>query len=256
MAQNVFKGFNGLKPEQTPRVMPYRVDLTNAVAVTADWQNLYGVPEVGNIIVGFGPYGSSVDIDLFAEMQANGMRFVQSVYVDNSYNPGILLIYNPTTRQQITVTSFSQGWFPLVAVADYKFHIVFVDRTGQFQSRGYVDLLFLDTPMPVGQWNTRNEKTGRWEDFSGTIAVGGTFQLIGATNAFARGVFIQNPVAATEPLYVNPVAASTGTATIGQSLALAPGQFYQDKAEPYIWRAWRVMAATAGHAFACWEIVV
>jgi hypothetical protein len=256
MAQNVFKGFNGLKPEGSPHVIPYRVDLTNAVGVTAEWQNLYGVPEVGNIIATFGPYGSSVDIDLFAEMQAAGLRFIQSVYVDNSYNPGILLLYNPTTRQQITVTAFSQGFFPLIAVADYKFHIVFVDRTGQFASRGYVDLLFLDSPMPVGAWNTRNEKTGRWEDFSGTIAVGGSFQVIGATNAFCRGVFIQNPLNATEPLYCNPVAATTGGATAAQSLALAPGQSYQDKAEPYIWRAWRLMAATAGHPFTYWEIVV
>jgi hypothetical protein len=116
-------------------------------------------------------------------------------------------------------------------------------------------LLFLDVPMPVGAWNTRNEKTARWEDFSGTITTGGAFQVIGATNAFARGVFIQNPLSATEPLYANPVAATTGGATAAQSIALAPGQWYQDKAEPWIWRSWRLSAATTGHAFTFWEIV-
>jgi hypothetical protein len=255
MAQNVFKGFNSLKPQAGPRVIPYRVDLTNAIAVTADWQNLFGVPEAGGIITNFGPYGSSVDFDLFAELQANGMQFIQSVYIDNSYNPGVLLLYNPTTRQQVNVPPYSQGFFPIVAVADYKFHLVFVDRTGQFQTRGYVDLLFLDVPMPVGAWNTRNEKTARWEDFSGTITTGGSFQLIGATNAFARGIFVQNPLSALEPLYLNPVAASTVSATTAQSIALAPGQWYEDKAEPCIWRSWRISAATTGHAFTCWEIV-
>jgi hypothetical protein len=258
--QNVFQGFNGSFPHDNargkgPKIIPYRVDLTNAQPVTADWQNTFGMPEAGGIVATFGPYGAFTEFDLLQEMTNSSTDFIQCVYVDNSYNPGVLMLQNATTRQSITIPAYSQGFVPLVAARDYKFRLTFVDRTGQFQSRGFVDLVFLNTPMPAAVWNTRNEKTARWEDFSGSIAVGGSFQLVGTTNAFSRGIMIQNPPQAVEILYVNPVAGSTGTATVGQSLALQPGQWYEDKVEPCIWRAWRVMALSSGHAFACWQIV-
>jgi hypothetical protein len=258
--QNVFQGFNGVFPHDNargkgPKIIPYRVDLTNAQPVTADWQNTFGLPEAGGIIATFGPYGAYTEFDLLQEMTQSSTDFIQCVYVDNSYNPGVAMLQNATTRQSITIPPYSQGFVPLVAARDYKFRLTFVDRTGQFQARGFVDLVFLNTPMPSAVWNTRNEKTARWEDFSGTITVGGSFQLVGTTNAFSRGIMFQNPITATEPLNINAVAATTGSATAAQSIQLAPGQIYQDKAEPCIWRAWRVMGLTAGHAFACWQIV-
>lgn len=54
-----------------------------------------------------------------------------------------------------------------------------------------------------------------------TIATGNTFQSILASNASRKGCLIQNPIAATETLFV--FFGANGSATTGASIGLSPG---------------------------------
>lgn len=56
---------------------------------------------------------------------------------------------------------------------------------------------------------------------AGTVTTGGTFQSVLASNTSRKGCVIQNPVAATETLFV--FFGANGSATTGSSFGLAPG---------------------------------
>ena len=81
---------------------------------------------------------------------------------------------------------------------------------------------------------------------SSAITTGGTAQNAATAGSITHGCDLQNPTAATEPLYYNLAGAAT-TAAAGTTFALTPGQPYHC---PFpTTQALSVNAATTGHAF-------
>lgn len=71
-------------------------------------------------------------------------------------------------------------------------------------------------------FNPGGTSTATSTDASGTVATGGAFQSIIAANSSRQGCLVQNPVSATEPLYV--FFGATANATTSNSFSLNPGQ--------------------------------
>lgn len=86
---------------------------------------------------------------------------------------------------------------------------------------------------------------------SGTIAVGGTSQQIMAANTSRRYLMVQNPIAASEPLFVNFGAVASAAAT---SYELAAGQMIEFSSPGFIPTGTvNAVAATGAHAFVAKE---
>lgn len=87
-------------------------------------------------------------------------------------------------------------------------------------------------------------------DKGGTITVGGTSQTAIAANTSRKGCWIQNPVNATEDLYVSSTAAAVTTAGTPDDADLGPGGSWSCvQGGVVIQTAIRVNAVTATHAF-------
>lgn len=135
------------------------------------------------------------------------------------------------------------------AVAVLSCLIPVVAVAGSYDSNGYQNM-----NCQIGcSSGTINPLAVTPTDKGGTIAVGGTAQNAVASNASRKGGWCQNPVNATEDLYVS----FTGSATVGgagNQADLAPGQsvgFYQNGT--IIQTAVSVNAATGTHRFNCVE---
>ncbi len=88
-------------------------------------------------------------------------------------------------------------------------------------------------------------------DCGGTIAVGGTAQNAAGADAARKTMLIENPVTATEDLYVAVAGAAT-VAGAGDFADLAPGgSATMTLAGTVIQSAVSVNAATTGHRFLC-----
>lgn len=84
---------------------------------------------------------------------------------------------------------------------------------------------------------------------SGTVTTGGTFQSVIAASTSRKACLIQNPVTATEPLFVNFVVTAV-TPIVGNSFSLAAGQSISCVVGTMvISNEVRVTATTTGHAF-------
>jgi hypothetical protein len=87
-------------------------------------------------------------------------------------------------------------------------------------------------------------------DDGGTITLGGTSQTAIASNTSRKGCWIQNPVSATEDLYVSSTAAAVTTAGTPDDADLAPGGSWSClQGGNIITAAIRVNAVTTGHAY-------
>ncbi len=81
-----------------------------------------------------------------------------------------------------------------------------------------------------------------------TVTTGGTFQSALASNASRKGCLIQNPIAATETLFV--FFGPNGSAATNASIGLAPGASISCNAGPNVLTDnVSVEGATTGHAF-------
>lgn len=101
--------------------------------------------------------------------------------------------------------------------------------------------------MPINEFNASR---GVLTDFSGTIAQSNVSQLVLQPFAFRYFLFIQNPSAASESLFVN----FTSPASINGNncIELLPGSSIQMDVAGFISvEAVFVAAQTAGHAFVC-----
>ncbi len=100
-------------------------------------------------------------------------------------------------------------------------------------------------PLPTTAYNG-----GTLTNRSGTITAGGTSQQIAPANASRKYLFIQNPITATETLFVNfgsPAASGTSyEIAAGGSLSLGVGSFVPTDAV-------NIVAATTGHVFVAKE---
>lgn len=86
---------------------------------------------------------------------------------------------------------------------------------------------------------------------SGTLTTGSTSQQVMAANPSRSYLLVQNPVAATETLFV--AAGYTATTVSGQQLALAPGGTWIAQGPSTPTDAINVNAATSAHVFTAWE---
>lgn len=92
---------------------------------------------------------------------------------------------------------------------------------------------------------------GRIQDFSGTVAAGGTSQQVLGVNEARKYLLIQNPGNATEALYVNFDTAASTTAKNSIELSAGGSISFSENFVPI--NAVNVTAATSAHAFICKE---
>jgi hypothetical protein len=87
-------------------------------------------------------------------------------------------------------------------------------------------------------------------DRGGSMTTGGTAQNAMSSNASRAGCWVQNPVNATEDLYVSSTTSATTTAGAGDDADLAPGGSWSCvQGSNVIQSAISVNAATSGHAY-------
>lgn len=98
------------------------------------------------------------------------------------------------------------------------------------------------------------ETQGTLGDKSGTITTGGTAQNAAAINTGRRYLFILNPPAATETLWVSIVGTAVANGEATGSVALAPGQSFVWEGRLIPTNALSVVAATNGHKFTAYEV--
>jgi hypothetical protein len=218
--------------------------------------------------------GYAIDTTQFANKLQ--MKTIQTVYIDNSENNGYVSVYNPLFDQTFALPAGYQGYFPILAplISGSKFYVT---STGD----QLANIIFLNSLMPLASWaatvtppstgnplavsdaildatvsnNRVNASTIQAQatatDFSGTIATGGTPQLILPANASRRGFFLQNIDSVNnESLwfgYSNGIAvASPGSYGLGTASGAAyPGGSYQGNISNAIY----AVAATTGHKF-------
>lgn len=89
-------------------------------------------------------------------------------------------------------------------------------------------------------------------DCGGTVTTGGTSQTVTATNLTRTYLYIQNPIAATEPITIKFNAAATLPNT-GNSYEIAPGGTFTLQGNDGSMFTGTVMinATTAGHRYVC-----
>lgn len=73
---------------------------------------------------------------------------VQSVYIDNSANDVAFDLVSRNTFQHISAPARSQGWYPLLCGNP---PVLIASATQAID----VDCIFLNVPMPVGNWNAQ-----------------------------------------------------------------------------------------------------
>jgi hypothetical protein len=222
--------------------------------------------------------GYSVDTTQFANKLQ--MRAVQTIYIDNSLNNGYVAISSPLFNQSFSLPAGYQGYFPIMAplVAGAQFNIT---STGNELAK----VSFLNCLMPLAAWaatvtppstglplavsdaildacvaNNRVNVTeiaaqATAADASGTIAAGGTAQLLMAANSARRGFFLQNIDSSdAEGLwfgFANTITpGSPGAYGLGAASGLTyPGGSYQGTQSNAIY----VVAATTGHKFSAMQ---
>lgn len=226
--------------------------------------------------------GNRAPVDLTQEMTRVNLEDIQSVYVDNSINPGLLQLNNYVSGQTIMVPPYSQGVYPVFSVPGTKSsqwdvitadHLYTAQRpafgemstaatapvvgaSGLVAREAIITLIFTDATMPIGTWTLKHFMAASL-DISGVIAVGGAFQALaavgpgfvsGAATINRRGFLIENPITALEPLYVGLNDTYVADA-LGNAIALVPGERYAERGNDAFAGTLNVMAATAAHAF-------
>lgn len=240
----------------------------------------------GDIIADAVAYnGAVMNLDLTQQISGKNVTELQSVFIDNSINPGLVILYNIATGQRLQCSAFSQGSYLIftqpgtnsmqwvVLTADY-IHgnpawgeistpqtAVPLGALGYTPREAFITLIFTNVAAPVGQWGLDQIGYRVW-DVSETIVTGGTFQsmnaVIGGVNvgifatAYRRGYVIHNPVFATEPLYVDKHQSTTAgivAPTVNNTIGLFPGETLEEKGKDAFFGSIRVMAATTGHVY-------
>lgn len=229
MPQNVkrtaFPIYNGYGPAEGAKILPLTFDFSSV---------------------------ASYSENLLIENTEGVIQFVQSVFVDNSDNTNPLVILIAVTNQRLIVPANAQGIWPIFTVDQTRFTISTTPAANLS-----VNVSFANVPMPFTQWgpttvnNSTALVTGSYTDYSGTITVGGASQAAIPANGNRKGYFIQNPISATEPLYVNFTdPASSG----GDSIELLSGQLLSSDSLVLSLEQINVVAATGAHSYIAKEL--
>jgi len=108
--------------------------------------------------------------------------------------------------------------------------------------------LIYDTLVDILAASGGGAAAGTYTDLSGTIAAGGTSQLLVAANADRQGLVIQNPSSAIESLFIN----FTADATVDtDSFELLPGEKWTSNSVEEV----NIIAVTTGHVFIAKELL-
>jgi hypothetical protein len=223
--------YNGFVPCNGPKSCPVPLDFS----VTTSWQ-----------------------LDLTNLNLQGYMEAVQTMFIDNSLNAQSLSILCSVTNQNIIIPPQSQGYVPtlqpnpsvltltttgavLVTVQLLNFYIppaVWSINLGAIPSALVVNNTLKTTDTPLGT---------TFVDKSGTIAVGGTVQLLMASNASRKRFIVHNPSTAAEILQI-----CFGLSTAGR-IDLIAGATWDDSGSTVAQDAVFVVAATGAHAFKAYE---
>ena len=218
--------------------------------------------------------GYQIDTTVFANKLQ--MKTVQTLFIDNSGNNGYVEVFNPLFNQTFALPPGWQGYFPILAalISGSKFSVT---STGNQVAK----VILLNSLFPLASWaatttppsvgqpqavadaildatvqnNRQNvtsiEAQATGVDISGTIAVGGTAQLLVAADPNRRGFFLQNiDPTDTEGLWFGFSSGIVPGAPGAYGLAQAanvnyPGGAYQG----VLSNALYIVAATTGHKF-------
>lgn len=225
--RTAFPVFNGYAPKEGPKALPVDFDFTTL---------------------------GTFAFDLMLENSEGVIQFVQSVYVDNSDNPGALTMRFAQTGQRLVIPANSQGQYPVICPDQTQ-----VTMSSPVNASAVGRIILMNVPMPYTQWGpvtvnvpAVNITPVVASNFSGTIAAGGVSQVAIPANAARLGFTIQNASNGAEILLID-----FGTAAApGSAIELLPGQIFPPNGSPYISRqSINVRAATTGHAFIAKEYV-
>lgn len=183
----------------------------------------------------------------------------QTLYVDNINGTGALRITMGLTLQEIDVPAGAQGYFPILQGNPPNMVVQALAGTP------IVNIQVLNFFMPPMVWYPNgisvidvtlagiivngqvpvlsNPATNTLTNVSGTIAAGGTGQVLLGANVARKRLIIQNPSTATEVLQWSPFFLA------GPYFDLAAGQAYDSDGSTIEGNAVWIKAATTGHAF-------
>lgn len=122
-----------------------------------------------------------------------------------------------------------------------------VKEAGQAPTTNDPSLVVTISPNSPALTVTTASATGTLTNRSGTIATGGTAQTLAAINATRKYIFIENPCAATESLWIN----FTTAAVVSQPSIEIPicGSFLMSSSNFVSTELVSVIATTSAHAF-------
>jgi hypothetical protein len=191
------------------------------------------------------------------------ISLIQGYFIDNSGNASAVTIQALATQQAVVLPPGYQGFIPaFVGLSD--------TLVISSASSNVAHVYLYNMAMPLGVWPTTQviPKFGPGGALivqltplvatvvnrGGTITAGGTAQTLAPANAARLGLVIQNPVEATENLYI----AVAGAATVGGAgnfADLAPGGSCSLSVDDVIIQTGvSVNAATTGHLWIATEL--
>lgn len=233
---------NGSVPCEGTKAIPFNVDF----ATFATWQ-----------------------IDLTNQFRQGQFTTLQTVWIDNADNNSTLTLTCSVTAQRIIAPARSQGFYALlqptppvfqlnsaggivVEVIFLNFYIppqVWFNAAASSGGLQQVDVPALDAIIVSGGMNvnTSPQNLQGLTDNSGTIAVGGTRQVLLAASATRKRWILSNPSTATEILQF-----CIGIITAGL-IDLLPGQTWNEDGATVVGDGVWVVAATGAHAFTAYS---
>lgn len=188
--------------------------------------------------------------DLYQEGAKGDINNIQAIFIDNSQNGSPVTVTVSGTQLRLILPPQWQGILPLFSTTDPKIVVT---------SAGAVDIPIhlLNVPLPFMAWPCAaqtvsvSQVSGAFTDRSGSIAAGGTSQLLAAANANRKRLIVQNPSDSPESIFINFTAAATVT---GNSLEILAGEMYDTAGGPITTEAVNVIAATTGTKFTAKEM--
>lgn len=230
---------NGAVPCEGTKVFPFNLDFTAG-------KNAYS-------------------IDLTSQYNQKQFTTLQTVYIDNSNNPAILQIVCSVTGQVITAPALSQGYYAILQPSPPKliaqtlggvvvliqllnfyippvvWEIPIVNAAGLPE----IDIPALDAVIVGGRVQVQQVPytIQGLTDASGTIAVGGTRQVLFAASPTRQRWILSNPDTATETLYFCFTLITAGL------IPILPGASWDESGSSIVGDGVWVVGATTAHAF-------
>ena len=215
--------------------------------------------------------------DMTQLVALGNFKAIQTLYIDNSANNGYAAVFNPAFGQSVSLPPGYQGYFPILTAIGSGNQFAISSTGNQIVKVQYLNVFMpwanwaaTVTPVPVAnpipvadaildgtvaggrQLVTAINGAITTVDGSGTIASGGTAQVLFVANPARRGYRVQNIDGSlpAEAIWIN----DTGTATVAGAgsygLAAAasaayPGGSYDGQSIAAV----SIIAATTGHKF-------